>query len=214
MTPLAAPQIEPRLPEAEANPLAKLALLHAEAEETARLANLVGRSLPLALLLPTLCLFTIALAAGMSLASQMVWGIFIAFATVALLRAYATAIAAPFERAVLKTFAKDMSAILLYAGFAWGAGAFLALPAGTSLAASIVFAIVPSIAVAILLREREAVFLFLAPASMLTAFAGVLKPFAGGALDAGLILIAATAIAGAAVLAEKRQRLAPPLPLT
>jgi len=107
-----------------------------------------------------------------------------------------------------------MSAILLYAGFAWGAGAFLALPAGTSLAASIVFAIVPSIAVAILLREREAVFLFLAPASMLTAFAGVLKPFAGGALDAGLILIAATAIAGAAVLAEKRQRLAPPLPLT
>jgi len=78
MTPLAAPQIEPRLPEAEANPLAKLALLHAEAEETARLANLVGRSLPLALLLPTLCLFTIALAAGMSLASQMVWGIFIA----------------------------------------------------------------------------------------------------------------------------------------
>jgi hypothetical protein len=214
MSLLAAPQIEPHLPEAEANPLAKLALLHAEAEETARLANLVGRSLHLALLLPALCLFTAALAQGVSLASQMVWGVFIAFATVALLRAYATAIAAPFERPVLKTFAKDMSAILLYAGFAWGAGAFLALPAGTSFAASIIFAVAPSLAVAILLREQEAAFLFLAPAAMLSAFAAVLKPFAGGALDAGLILLAAGAIAGAAVLAAQRRRLALSLPLT
>lgn len=210
MTPLAAPHIEPRLPaaERETDPLSKLTLLHAEAEETARLANLLGRSLYFTLVLPVLCFFVIALSPGVSLASQMTWGVFIAFGVVAILRAYGTAMAAPFERTVLKAFAKDMSAILLYAGFAWGAGAFLALPAGTGVAASILFAVLPAIAVAVLLREREAVFLFLAPVSMLTAFAALLKPFEGNALTAGLILLAAGIVAGATILADRRRRLA------
>jgi hypothetical protein len=210
MMPLAAPEPRITAPEAEleADPLAKLALLHAEAEETARLANLAGRSLYIALILPVLCIFAIGVAAGASLASQLVWGVFIAFATIAVLRAYQQAMAQPFERTVLKSFAKDMSAILLYAGFAWGAGAFLGLAAGTGMAASIVFVAVPSIAVAILLREREAVFLFLAPASMVTAFACVLRPFADGALDAGLVLIAGSAIAAVTAVMDRRRQTA------
>jgi hypothetical protein len=104
----------------------------------------------------------------------------------------------------LKSFAKDLSAILLYAGFAWGAGAFLALPAGTNVAAAILFAAAPGIAIAALLREREAVFLFLAPVATLGSFASVLRPFADGALTAGLILIACAAVAAAAVLRDRR----------
>lgn len=210
MTPLAAPELRNTeaevTPEIQADPLAKLALLHAEAEETARLANLAGRSLYVALILPVQCVFAIGLAAGASLASQIVWGVFIAFATVAILRAYQQVMAQPFERTALKSFAKDMSAILLYAGFAWGAGAFLGLSAQTGIAAAIAFVAVPSISVAVLLREREAVFLFLAPACMMAAFACVLRPFAGGALDAAAILIAGSAIAAAIMLADRRRQ--------
>ncbi len=184
--------------------IVKLANLRTEAEETARLANLLGRSLYAAIVLPVLGALTIGLAEGMSLSSQLVWGGFVALSSVAMLRAYTHTIGQPFERAALKSFAKDLSAILLYTGFAWGAGAFLALPAATGMAAAILFATVPAVAIALLLREREAVFLFLAPVATLASFASVLRPFADGALDAGLILVACAAIAGFTALIDRR----------
>jgi hypothetical protein len=184
--------------------IAKLALLHAEAEETARLANLLGRSLYAAIALPLLVLLTVGLAGGTGLARPLVWCAFVAAAAIVMLRAYFHTIGQPFERVALKSFAKDMSAILLYAGFAWGAGAFLALPAGTDMATAILFAAAPGIAIAALLREREAVFLFLAPVATLTAFASVLRPFASGALAAGLILIVCAGVAAAVVLRDRR----------
>jgi hypothetical protein len=72
------------------------------------------------------------------------------------------------------------------------------------LAAAVLFAAAPGIAVAAILREREAVFLFLAPVAALASFASVLRPFAGGALAAGLILIACAAVAAAVVLWDRR----------
>jgi hypothetical protein len=184
--------------------IAKLALLHAEAEETARLANLLGRSLYAAIALPLLGALTVAFSEGMGTARLLVWCAFVAAAAIAMLHAYFRTIDQPFERVALNSFAKDLSAILLFAGFAWGAGAFLALPAGTDMAAAVLFAAAPGIAITALLREREAVFLFLAPAATLAAFASVLRPFAGGALCAGLILIACAAIAAVAVLWDRR----------
>jgi hypothetical protein len=184
--------------------IAKLAHLHAEAEETARLANLLGRSFYAAIALPLLGVLTILLSDGTGLARPLVWCAFVAAAAIAMLRTYAHTIGQPFERAALKSFAKDMSAILLYAGFAWGAGAFLALPSGTSVATAILFAAVPGIAIAALLREREAVFLFLAPVATLASFASVLQPFADGALTAGLIVVACAAVAAVAMLRDRR----------
>jgi hypothetical protein len=184
--------------------IAKLALLYAEAEETARLANLLGRSLYAAIALPLLGVLTLGLAGGTGLARPLVWCAFVAAAAIVMLRAYFRTIGQPFERVALKSFAKDMSAILLYAGFAWGAGAFLVLPAGTGIVAAILFATAPGIAIAGLLREREAVLLFLAPVVTLASFASVLRPFAGGALAAGLILIVCAAIAAAVVLRDRR----------
>ncbi len=92
----------------------------------------------------------------------------------------------------------------MFAGFAWGAGAFLALPAGSGVAGAILFATVPAIAVAALLREREAVFLFLAPIATLTSFASVLRPFAQAPLNAALILVACAVVGGAAALRDRR----------
>ena len=184
--------------------IAKLALLHAEAEETARLANLLGRSFYAAITLPLLGLLTVGLAGGTELMRPLVWCAFVAAAAIAMLSAYFHTIGQPFERVALKSFAKNMSAILLYSGFAWGAGAFLALTAGTGMAAAVLFTVAPGIAIAALLREREAVFLFLAPVATLAAFASVLQPFAGGALAAGLILIACATVAAAVVLWDRR----------
>lgn len=184
--------------------IVRLAILHAEAEETARLANLLGRSLYAALVLPAIGALSVGLVEGGDLARQLVWGGFVVLVSLAMLRAYAHTIGQPFERVALKNFAKDMSAILLFAGFAWGAGAFLVLPAGAGVAAALLFTVAPSIAVAALLREREAVFLFLAPMALLASFASVLRPFAEGALDAALILLACAAIAGATALLDRR----------
>lgn len=208
--PQATPQIDERPFEeverqsGQADGIAKLAHLHAEAEETARLANLLGRSLYAAIALPALALLTLAFNNSAGLTRPLVWCVFVAAASAAMLRAYFQTIGRPFERAALRSFAEDMSAILLFAGFAWGAGAFLALPAGSGMAAAILFAAAPAIAIAALLREREAVFLFLTPVATLASFASVLRPFAEGALSAGLILVACALVAGVAALRDRR----------
>ena len=192
--------------------ITKLAQLHAEAEETARLANLLGRSLYAAIAMPLLAVLTVGLAQSVDLARQLVWCAFVAAASIAILVAYARAIRRPFDRESLKHFAKDISAILLFAGFAWGAGGFLAMPPGSGAVAAISFAIAPSILIAALLRERDAIFLFLAPVATLASFASVLRPFADGALDAGLIVIACGGLAGAVALMERRHALPAMLP--
>jgi len=196
------PQTAPRPSEGRVSALAQLKSLHTEAEETARLANLLGRSLYVGLALPVLAVLTIGMAVEANPISQLVWCGFVAAVSIALLVAYRHAIHQPFERAVLKDFSKDLSAILLFAGFAWGAGAFLALPAGANAAGAVLFAAAPAIIVTALLRAREALFLFLAPAAALAAAGSLLKPFADGMLAAGLILAVSAVIAGAAVLRE------------
>jgi len=186
-----------------ANAIVKLALLHAEAEETARLANLLGRSLHAAIALPVLAFLTLGFTDGISLTRATVWFAFVAVGSLAILRCYTHAIGQPFQRPALKAFAKELSPILLYAGFAWGAGAFLALPAGTNMFAATLFVAGPAIALVALLRERDAAYLFLAPSALLSAFASVLTPFAGGALTAGMIIVACGALAAAMVYSQR-----------
>ena len=173
--------------------LAKLKALHAEAEETARLANLAGRSGIVGVTLPFLAVLTMGLSVEMNPAPQLVWLLFVGAVALAMLLSYRRAMQRPFERAALKDYAKDLSAILLFAGFAWGAGAFLALPAGTPLGAVLAFALLPATITAYLLRDRDGLALFLAPVAALTVAACLLKPFAGG-WTAALVVAAATAV--------------------
>jgi hypothetical protein len=184
--------------EAARDPLgavAQLARLHAEAIETARLANLLGRAVQAAVALPVFAALTLLSTGGIGLPKTIAWSILVIAASLAVTRAYAFAIRQPFERPVLHGFAKDLYACLLYAGFAWGAGAFLVLPGG--LGATLLFAGVPALTLAVLLRERLAVLLFVAPAATLTAFACLLH---AENLVAGLVLLCAAAIAATAIL--------------
>ncbi len=194
------PQAAQQKAEAPAGSISTLKRLHSEAEETARLANLLGRSLYAGIALPVLGIITVGLSVDMSPTPQLVWCLFVAAVSGAMLLAYRHAMQRPFERPTLKDFAKDLSATLLFAGFAWGSGAFLALAPDTSSFAAILFVAAPSIIVACLLRDREALLLFLAPATGLTLIASLLKPFEGGVISAALVLAASAVIAGATIL--------------
>ena len=176
--------------------LVRLASLHVEASETARLANLLGRSLHVSIALPVLAAATVVLAAN-ALENSLAWAALVGIATVAILRIYMRTLHQPFERAVLKAFAGDLDACLLYAGTAWGAGALLVLPPFASGATALAFAIVPSLAVAAILRETRPTTFFLAPVAALSSLACVMRPFDDAALAALLVLLACGVFAGA-----------------
>lgn len=173
--------------------LARLAALHDEAAATAHLANLLGRSPWIAAIIGAAALST-GLAGGVGTAGLAVWLGLTAIAVTAILRAYAKAIDAPFDRTNLKGFAATLSAALLFAGFAWGAGFLLALPEGTGLAGSLLFALGPAAVLAAVLRARDVAFCFLVPAAAMSAFAALMQGFdlsAALAILAGGILVAA-----------------------
>lgn len=194
----------PRYPDSVGHhtPVAQLAMLHAEARETARLANLLGRSIHAAAGLVAMSAVTLVAADAWG-ARALVWAGFMLAAAGVIALAYRRTIAQPFERAPLKSFSQDLKAILMFAGVAWGAGAFLGLPASAGIGYVVLFGAGGSAAIAVLLREPETALHFLAPTAALASFACVLRPLSGGALGAGFVLIACAAVAGVAVLAAR-----------
>jgi hypothetical protein len=193
------------------SPVIRLARLHDEAQDTARLANLLGRSLHAAVALVLMGTATLVLG-GAALAESATWAVFVLAAAGAVLFAYSRTIRQPFERAALKSFSRDLNAILVFAGFAWGAGAFLTLPATASVAAIVLFSAGAGAVIALLLREQECAFLFLAPIAFLTSFACVLRPISGGALDTSVVLIACSLVAGGIALAARHRPAAAGIP--
>lgn len=197
-----APTNDPHSPE---QALGKLAALHEEASETARLANLLGNCPRLILALPALALASVWLLGGGALWTNLLWLGFVGSAALALSAFTVQTLRRPFARLRLQRFARQTSAGLVYAGFAWGAGAYLILPADDGPLSLALFAAAPAVAVMLTLREREAVFLFLLPSGVLCAFAAVLRPFADGGLASAAVLIACAVIAGLAMVRDPRR---------
>lgn len=191
-----------REPSAE---IARLAALHREAEDTARLANLLGRTVPASLFLALAAGFATSLTVlTASNAAVTAWMALLLLGFAATARAYMKAIRAPFERKALTAFAADLTAVLTYMGFVWGAGAFLLLPAGCGLLAALAYAVVPAGGLIALLRARDPGLAFLAPAAMLSAFAMVLRPLPAGVLAAALTVMITAALGFAALRLERR----------
>ncbi|MDE3116643.1 MAG: hypothetical protein KGL26_13660 [Pseudomonadota bacterium] len=183
----------------------RLAALHREAEETALLANLLGRAPYAAAFLALAALLVAASAvAAEPLVPLVVWLALMALGLAAAGQAYARTIGAPFERTALHRFAQNLGAVLTYTGFAWGAGAFLALPVAAGPLAAAAFAVLPPALVAVTLRNRVATLQFLAPATLLSTIAMVLRPLPDGPLAAALTLLAAASVAGGATWLDHR----------
>lgn len=184
--------------------LVRLSELHDEAARTAHLANLVGRAPYVMSAFATATILTTAMVVAAAPGAQLaMWFVLVFVGLGAAVRAYSKAIRAPFELPVLQDFARDLAATLVYAGFAWGAGAMLVLPPGASLVALLLFgAGVPAL-VAGCLGVRDMALCFLVPAVALAAFAALLRPIGGGLLDMAALLIAGAAVAAAVQIAER-----------
>jgi len=177
--------------------LARLAALHAEAEETARLANVLGRAPMTAAALVAGAGLTAALSLRTADASATIaWLVLVVIGVGAIARSYAQAIRAPFERAPLRAFAEDFRAIMLYAGFAWGAGAFLALPANAGLTGMFLFSAGMAGLASLTLRRLDTGLAFVTPVAVLAAVAALFRP-EDGALTALLVLLGCGTVAGA-----------------
>jgi hypothetical protein len=168
--------------------LSRLRALHEEAEETARLANLLGRTVYAGATLAIASVTTI-LFATTDLPRALGWEVLMLLAIGALLHAYRHTMAAPFERAALRSFADDLKAILLYAGFAWGAGAFLVLGVAASPLAAIFYSAGMAATLALLLRSATPVLYFTLPVAGLGAASALI----GGHVFAAFGAIAACA---------------------
>jgi hypothetical protein len=182
--------------------LVRLSELRDEAAETALLANLLGRIPALAVALLAVTSAAAALA-HVAMAPLLTWLVLIGAGLASLMRSYVIAIAAPFERAPLRLFARDLQAIMLYVGFAWGAGSFLALPADVSLLQAITFSAGAASLVALIGRASDATACFAIPVTILSAAAALLRPAESGVFACAAILAAGLAVMAAAYFAER-----------
>ena len=181
-------------PSAEAKaPLSRLAALHQEAEEVAQLANLLGRSIQTGAALVCMAAAVLVLTAP-AMAEGAAWATFVCAAAGAIAVIYRSAILRPFERPALITFFRDFKAAMFFAGAAWGAGAFLALPADANIGAVVLFVAGAGTIVALILREPESTAFFLAPAAAMVAAASLLKPLQAGFFGAAFVLVACAAL--------------------
>ncbi len=206
------PRAEPPLAALEGSSLDRLKALHGEAEETARLANLLGRSFYATIALGLASAATLAFA-DTGLACEAAWAMLMVFAIAALARAYRHTIAQPFERAALRSFAEDLNAILLYAGFSWGAGAFLALAGDTHPVAVLLFSAGMSIVLAAILRKSVPVLYFIAPVALLSAASVLLRALPGDLVTALAVVVACGLVAGASAAVGYREAQARRTPL-
>ena len=167
--------------------IARLAMLRDEAAETAALANLLGRTPFVAAALALACGVAVGITQA-SLAPLLTWCVLLGGGLVALARAYRRGIASPFELQSLRIFSRDLSAAMLYVGFVWGAGSFLAFPLQSHFIEALAYSAGLSAIVALTLRELPATTCFAMPVSLLGAAASVSGHSVEGVFAAAAIL--------------------------
>jgi hypothetical protein len=178
----------PALPDAALN---RLPVLHDESMRAVRLTRFLAHAIQAAWLLMLAGGATLALGGGRSLPEDFAWSVLVLIGVLAMTRTYMRAFT--LKRGSVEGLASDLRACLLYAGFAWGAGAFLALPTAAGGLGLVAFAALPSLLMAALLRDKGAVLLFAAPVAALCASAAVLD-MTGGLVGVAAVLLAQGAI--------------------
>jgi len=194
--------------------LERLTGLHDEAVETLRLTNLFAR-IPLAAgALGAGCATLLIISAGSGSAILLgLWAVFVGTAVLAMLRVARRAVSAPLELSSLRASALDLNAVMLYAGFAWSAGAFVGMPAGATISSLLSFTLGGTLALGIILRTRAATLYFLLPNIGLAAAAALFG--SAGLIAAAMILLLGGGLIGAIELLERfmtRRRYAPAFP--
>ena len=182
--------------------LERLNRLHNEAVETSELAHLLARVPFAAGALGAGCAALLFASAG-SVAAIMLglWACFVATAIVAMMRVARRAALSPVDLLTLRASSLDLNAAMLYAGFSWGAGAFIGMPAAASMSSLLAFTIGGGLALSAILRSRGATSYFLIPNVALAAAAAFFGNI--GMIAAATIVILGMGLIGAIELFER-----------
>jgi hypothetical protein len=174
--------------------LRRLPQLHDESRLALHRASLMARAVPAAgslLVLGTLA----AMFGGGALTTTFIWSLLVCAGVGAVLASHLRA-ASVFKDLAGST--ADMRAILLYLGVAWGLGAFLALAPQPVLIVG--FAVLPSLALGLMLGDLPAILAFAGPITFLSIAALVLRT---GNMPASAILVLLQAVWGFLLLRKR-----------
>jgi hypothetical protein len=167
--------------------LDRLEHLYVETSEASRLTLFLRSSVHVASLFMLMGTCVLFLGGGASFAQNFSWAVLILLGVAALLYSYIRNMAAAFDRTPASEAARNLRLILFYMGLAWGAGAFLAVPAGLPAYQAIPFAFIPVLLLALMLNDAAGLFAFLVPAGSWTVYAAFARSWPGAPLVAVLI---------------------------
>ncbi len=205
--PLAAPASQPH--GASRDALGRLSQIHAETFEAAQAARFLRSAVNAGALLLVCGGLALALAGGAGIQTEFAWTLAVLAGVGAMLRAYIKSSAQGFDRTPLREAAKDLRAVLAYTGVAWGAGAFLLLGANPIPFAGLCFAILPTLGLAMVLKDRTATLSFLAPVTALSAAAILLDSWSAAPVALVLLLTVQGGLGAGVFFAHRPAALAP-----
>ena len=183
--------------------LDRLQRLHVETSEASRLTLFLRSSVHVASLFMLMGTCVLFLGGGLSLAENFSWAALILLGVAGLLYSYIRNMAAAFDRAPASEAARNLRLILFYMGLAWGAGAFLAVPAAFPAYQAVPFAVVPVLLLALMLHDAAGLAAFLVPAGAATLYAAFTRAWPGVSLDAVLIPLLQAGLFLAALLLRR-----------
>ena len=193
-----APVFEPERPpkslDDSSAALDRLRVLHGEAGRNLREAQFLARApagCVVLMVTGSLALLWAGAAGGAALKASFAWAALVLFGIVAMIRLHIRGFARSLRRTPLAEAASDLRLLLLYGGMVWGGGAFLIMPDLPAPALVFLFAIAPSLALALCLKDARSFAAFAGPASFLTAGASILGAWPLDLWVAGAILAAA-----------------------
>jgi hypothetical protein len=188
--------------------LDQLVRLHQETLQSSRLARFLAASVHAAFLFMAMAVLTLVLADSATIGRDFSWALLILVGVLALLRCYIRTNAALHTQAPPARAARELRAVFLYLGVAWGLGAFLVLPVSVGSLPALLYAAGPMLGVALLLNDMAGLALFLAPAGVMVIGAALIRSWPHGTLDASLILILQWGLFGGALHRNREPHLA------
>jgi len=157
--------------------MARLRTLHGEARRNLALAQFVARVPAACVVLMLTGAFALTWAAaadGAGLKAAFAWAALVLLGIVAMVRLHIRGFARSLRRTPLAEAGSDLRLLLLFTGAVWGGGAFLIMPDQPAPALAFFFAALPSLGVAVTLRDARGFAAFAAPSSALVAGATLL----------------------------------------
>lgn len=193
--------------------LDRLRLLHDEAGRNLLEAQLLAR-------IPAACVM-LMLTGAMALAwtgfsgqaglkPGFAWAALLLVGIIAMIGLHIRGVARSLRRAPLAKAASELRLLLLYVGIVWGSGVFLIMPGLPAPAQAVLFAMLPSLGLALIWRDTGSYAAFAAPVAFLTAGASLMGAWPQDRWVAGAIL---TGIAGPGLGFLRRVRRPRPVPL-